>query len=372
MHSCHKPKIVEKYGDRGRLTFDYVCRNCNAGVLIRISELVFGSEWLNDLEKNFEARSELQKEIVLCSDDSFKIDINIIQYFLGHTSHKPVTFTEWIEGHVVGDISKWPNVSEADRTKIKDQQSRILFDLVDTRLQELVADFETRKRNSINPTRMIAMEVDDINDIVITGRYQFNGKPVPNEVVTIGSHSFRDLSMLHAVQGFYSDAVKGRFNVGVVPSPNQRVGVNALWDKTRCLVDAIAYERFLDHLHNNVGPSHNEHDGRSENNSSLKDLEGRIDDLRDLIITKFEESEDTHANILYTLQAGQEVIFNEFEDVKRLLPNLSKKNLKEIVKGKLYDLLVKRLLSKEMFDFIMEKLDATGPSILDNVKNFLR
>jgi len=53
---------------------------------------------------------------------------------------------------------------------------------------------------------------------------------------------------------------------------------------------------------------------------------------------------------------GQEVLFNELEELKDLYGKLSKKNWGELLKGKLVDLALDRIISKETFGFIFLKI----------------
>ena len=55
---------------------------------------------------------------------------------------------------------------------------------------------------------------------------------------------------------------------------------------------------------------------------------------------------------LSAVGAGQEVLFDELEDLRALYGKLSKKNWGELLKGKLVDLALDRVISKETFGFI--------------------
>ena len=59
---------------------------------------------------------------------------------------------------------------------------------------------------------------------------------------------------------------------------------------------------------------------------------------------------------LKTLGAGQEVLFNEIEELKELYKILNKKNWGQIVKGKLVDLALAKLIEKDTLNYIYHAL----------------
>jgi len=56
---------------------------------------------------------------------------------------------------------------------------------------------------------------------------------------------------------------------------------------------------------------------------------------------------------LSKLSAGQEVLFEELEDLRGLYGKLTKKNWGEILKGKMFDMALEKVISKETFMFIL-------------------
>ena len=59
---------------------------------------------------------------------------------------------------------------------------------------------------------------------------------------------------------------------------------------------------------------------------------------------------------LAKLGLGQEIIFEEIEELRSLNKKLSKKSLKQILKGKLFDLTLSELINKETANFIYQSL----------------
>lgn len=66
-------------------------------------------------------------------------------------------------------------------------------------------------------------------------------------------------------------------------------------------------------------------------------------------ITEFSEKLD---NLLNDIRLGQEVLFEDIQDLKEQLGNLKKKNWGELLKGKLFNLTLSKLISPEAFSII--------------------
>jgi hypothetical protein len=66
-------------------------------------------------------------------------------------------------------------------------------------------------------------------------------------------------------------------------------------------------------------------------------------------------------DLLNDIRLGQEVIFEEIQDLKEQLSNVKKKNWIEIFKGKLFDLTLSKIISIETFSYIFESI--TGERI---------
>ncbi|MEQ8421609.1 MAG: hypothetical protein RIB64_16490 [Arenibacter algicola] len=79
----------------------------------------------------------------------------------------------------------------------------------------------------------------------------------------------------------------------------------------------------------------------SEIAKSQKELNKKIDEI--LIIL---EKQDF----------GQEILFNELQELKELYPKLSKKNWAQILKGKLIDLGIAQIINKENAEMIFSEL----------------
>jgi len=69
-------------------------------------------------------------------------------------------------------------------------------------------------------------------------------------------------------------------------------------------------------------------------------------------------------NLLTDIRLGQEIIFEEIQDLKEQLKNLKKKNWGEVLKGKLFDLTVSNVISVEMFSEIIKAITGEGLKFL--------
>lgn len=65
---------------------------------------------------------------------------------------------------------------------------------------------------------------------------------------------------------------------------------------------------------------------------------------------------DSIIEILKTQNAGQEVLYEELQELKSLYGKLSKKNWGQVLKGKLVDIALGKLAEKEVLQFIFENL----------------
>lgn len=63
----------------------------------------------------------------------------------------------------------------------------------------------------------------------------------------------------------------------------------------------------------------------------------------------FEEKLDKIKEIIYTLKDGQEIIFDEIEDLQEQLLHSKKKNWTEMFKGKFYDFVFQKIITETMF-----------------------
>jgi hypothetical protein len=66
------------------------------------------------------------------------------------------------------------------------------------------------------------------------------------------------------------------------------------------------------------------------------------------------------------IRLGQEVLFEELQDLKEQLKNLNKKNWGELLKGKLFDMTMSKIISFETFEIIFKFIVGEDIKILGN------
>lgn len=89
-------------------------------------------------------------------------------------------------------------------------------------------------------------------------------------------------------------------------------------------------------------------DKRKSHTENYENVNGSQDEINQKI--------DEIMSKLAKLGFGQEIIFDEIEELKNLYPNLSKKNWGQIVKGKLIDLALSKLIDNDTVEYIYKTL----------------
>ncbi len=90
------------------------------------------------------------------------------------------------------------------------------------------------------------------------------------------------------------------------------------------------------------------------------------DNFSKLEISEMEDRLNSINVKLTNLGYGQEIILNEIQELKDLLPNLKKKNWSEILRGKFGDLIFNKLVSVETVSIIYEMITGDKLNILNN------
>lgn len=81
---------------------------------------------------------------------------------------------------------------------------------------------------------------------------------------------------------------------------------------------------------------------------------------------EIEEFSEKLDNILIDIRLGQEIIFDEIQDVKEQLKSMKKKNWFEVLKGKLFDLVLSKAISFETFSLIIKIVSGEDLKFLNN------
>jgi len=350
---CHKSGMTSLALESDRMSYDYTCKVCNPSVIISISDHVLMSDFLEQLRDNQEARENLKAEIAAYAGKEFRLGFGVLEYFLGLVSNKPITYSDWKNGKIAGHIRAYGDTSPEDLERIAVEQKQIFENHVDGKVSMLKRNFMLRKEKSVNAKMMIEAEIEAIKNVILKGKHILDFKPIQNDVITIGAYSFK-WYILSSIRDMYELAVGGSLDFSIIPSEKQVIGIAALDAKVHCMVEAIAFAEFLDFLEGQQSKGA-ENNGRY-NNADIEEIQNKIDDLKVAFAKKFEESnQENHENFL-VLQAGQEVIFNEFDEMKTILPSLTKRTWQQVVKGKLWDMVTRQVLSKEAAKWAWEQL----------------
>ncbi len=78
-----------------------------------------------------------------------------------------------------------------------------------------------------------------------------------------------------------------------------------------------------------------------------------------------DEFSDKLDDLTRDIRLGQEVLFEEIQDLKEQLKNLKKKNWGELLKGKLLDLTLSKIISIETFSIIVKSITGETLNFLD-------
>lgn len=78
-----------------------------------------------------------------------------------------------------------------------------------------------------------------------------------------------------------------------------------------------------------------------------------VDKKQSIIVSK---KIDLIINKLSELGLGQEILFDELEEMKNLYPKLNKKNWTQLVKGKLVELTLSKIIDSTVLDFVSKEL----------------
>ena len=93
------------------------------------------------------------------------------------------------------------------------------------------------------------------------------------------------------------------------------------------------------------GATYIERKNKKSNNEKIKKKETDVNSKIDIVLFQLKK-----------LGFGQEIIFNEIEELRSLSKKLNKKTWSQVIKGKVLDLAISELISKDVATFIYETL----------------
>jgi hypothetical protein len=255
----------------------------------------------------------------------------------------------------VGNISPYSSISPDERLKIESKKRGIFDAKVEGRIRQLQLNFTNRLYESLDPDRMTELEIDSIKNVLIRDRHQHSHKIAHNEDVSFGSYTY-PFYVLNGIQRQYENAITGKLDFNYITSPNQKFGVGASRAIEKCMIDAVALHKFVKLLEGSGTGRTNDNVKAKFTSSEIDDLSNKIESLKSDILNHFDSVNRNMTEVHLRLQTGQEVIFNELDELKTLIPSLKKKNWEEIVKGKLLDLAVRGIIDRRILEWLWKEL----------------
>jgi len=245
---CNKKGIKSDIGDAGRLSFDYRCKSCNPNVIIVVTDIVLQSDMLDELIKKPSVRQAISDEIENWEQRIFELNSSVLSALLDEElSSNFITYSDWHHGNVIGVLKDSQVRSQDELRKIRTEQLEIFDKRVSEKLAFLKDDFLTRRQRSYNQLKHLEIELNDVLDIIIEGRYQLTHKYAKDDEIQFGSHLFK-YKQWEFVKKMYNKAARGTIDFSLIPSEKQiytfsRSQVNAM-------IDAVAFGQFYEFLNN--------------------------------------------------------------------------------------------------------------------------
>jgi hypothetical protein len=344
---CTSGGFMESFENMSRDTFDYKCEQCNPQVIIGITDVAIQSRLLKDLSVS-PGRFELKEDIGQWKEPFYPVTIKTLNHFLGHAYNENIaesTFEKWIKGDLPGLPKLYQNIQLDELKKINAEQEKIFETKIRDRVVQLKNQFQSRMDKSLDQQQLLEKEIESLRYLLLTDNLPYKG--AENEIMVFGSLQL-PLYKIRCIRESYRDAVNGELEINHILSPNQKINVGSARAKEQCMVDAVSYKRYLDSLVQQSTKKDKDHDNEFTDDE-LASLHKKIDGILDMI-----------SQMKFELQSGQQVIFDEIEDLKSL-PALKKKNWIEIVRGKLLSLVMSKVITVEVFHKIYRAL--TGDDI---------
>lgn len=313
-------------------TFDYWCKSCRK--YISISEMVFISFGANPFNEISRFQVDLREDIRHSPLKEYVIDTEVLMFFSGRRYAEKIEdpVNQWKAGRLPGQLNKYECLTDSDLEKIKELQKEVLKNLVDKKVLLLLERFDSNSLDSIDLQKQLTIEIHEIKDLL------------ENEKVTqnSGNLEFGSLTMssefVSAIKKQYRNTVLGKDYFNYVKSPNQVKLAGKGWYTENALVFAIALNKYLDILSQRLFESQEQ---ELPDNEEQKKILSRIDE----VLYRLEK-----------LEHGQEIVFEEIESLKIPLKKLSKKDFKQLVFGKIWELICQNIISSELAKEIITSL----------------
>ncbi len=416
---CQTSGIIPVVDEPARDSFDYICNQCRQSFVISVSGSILASDYLERLDQDSYARKELQADIRQMNGKNYPIVTDTLSYFLNITNeynYRSYNYADWTSG-LLGSKLNLYNIPKEELEKITIKQKEIFYEAVEKKYNELISDLESRLKLSIRKDDLIRYELSTIklllqgeiqaeegifdlgnwklplNEIIkiqffhrnaINGKLDLTTIVGPNQIVRVGSSKIEAQYKVNALAYDkylnYIESINHKKSSSKSISQERLDYLKILYDK--CEGNSSAIFNLVD-----IGKLLNWDEQKSRNIShTLMDFgyveiltkEGDIS-LTSLGISKIEEiiSEGSELNgdkyskeelkninlkidsileFLEKLDQGHEIIFDEIESLRADAQKFSKKDFKSMVLGKLFNLGIDGLLSKDHISEILKTL----------------
>lgn len=204
---------------------------------------------LEELSKN-QRRFELRDEIQNWKDNEYRLQIKTLNHFLEKVYNEDLPdniFDRWMKGELTGLPRLYIRISPQALEKINLEQQRIFDEKVSERFEQLVSRFQGRMEKSMDKIQLLEREIETMTYFLKTDNLPYKGS-AENEVMDLGTIQL-PLAKIRGICAQYKNAVHGELDINNVLSPNQMINVGSARALEQCMVDAVAYKKYLDFLH---------------------------------------------------------------------------------------------------------------------------
>jgi hypothetical protein len=257
----------------------------------------------------------------------------------------PKTFDNWLAGYFTGS-PRTMGFPSSEIEKINSEQRRIFEKKVGERYNKLRSDFLTKERESIDKLQFRQTELDEIEYILLTDQQPYKGDSETE--MPIGRKRIK-LGHLNSIRDSYQKAVHGELDLTSIASPNQQINIPSMVALEACMVEAVAFSKFMKFLKD---PS-TQNNGEEFTTEEQDDLRSKIEE----VLAKISAMKDE-------LQSGQEIIFDEISDLRNL-DIKKKKTWREVVRGKIMEFAIKKAGDPKFWEWLHKELTDSEIKLLN-------
>ena len=241
---CLTSEIRPVIDEPSRDSFDYVCFTCRSSIVIAVSGSALASYYFEKLDQNPEARQELQADIRQYNGKYYPLYEETLAYFLKMVedlNHRSYSYRDWESGRMGADLSCYTNITDEDKGLITSKQNELFTKSVDSKLNELIKDYEIRSERSINVNLLQSSEIKTVRQLHF-GKFQKQ-----DGTIKLGNWGLPFEDIL-SIQKYFKDAINGVLDLSTIVNPNQKERIGTISKTNQSKINALAYHKYLDHL----------------------------------------------------------------------------------------------------------------------------